>query len=226
MVKKIELQERDLLILNHIKRYRMSTNRVLHQLFFDGRAMDAVSSTVRRLRSADYIGSATLKPPRQFYYHLTNRSTRMLGLPNSFAGSLGEQALPTRYFVLLFCCDEESREVLTPSEFAEEFPDCSDKHIPKEPYFFDSEGRVPRLSYLMADLGADSGRIIRKCRRVFGERLKVEGFRKLIEDDAFSVTILTQQASKKSAIESARKRAPDFEYPVRVEVVPELMGMV
>jgi len=133
--------------------------------------------------------------------------------------------LPTRYGVLRFCCGEKPRQLLLPSEFTEEFEDCSDKHIPKEPYYYDSEGGVPRLSYLMVDLGADAGRIIRKCRRAFGERLKVKGFRDLIEGDAFSVTVLTQQQSKKRAIELARVRGEGFHYPMRVEVVPELLGM-
>ena len=226
MVKSIQLQDRDLKILSHIERFRITTATVLHSMFYEGKAADAVTSTVRRLRQADYISSAKLKPPRRFYYYLTHRTTRMLGLPTSFAESLGEQALPTRYAILRFCCREEYRQLLRPSEFAEEFPECCDKHIPKEPYYYDNDGDAPRLSYLMVDLGADAGRIIRKCRRVFGERLKVTGFRSLIEGDAFSVTVLTQQESKKAAIEAARQRASDFGYPVRIEVIPELMGMV
>ena len=226
MVKNIQLQDRDMKILQHIERFRITTASVLHTMFYDGKEVDAVTSTVRRLRQADYVSSAKLKPPRRFYYYLTHRTTRMLGLPASFAASLGEQALPTRYAVLRFCCRDEYRQLLRPSEFAEEFPGCCDKHIPKEPYYYDSDGDVPRLSYLMVDLGADAGRIIRKCRRVFGERLKVKGFRSLIEGDAFSVTVLTQQESKKAAIEAAQKRASDFSYPIRIEVIPELMGMV
>ena len=226
MVKDIQLQDRDMKILEHIERFRITTSTALHAMFYQGKETDAVTSTLRRLRQADYISSATLKPPRRFYYYLTRRTTRMLGLPASFADSLGEQALPTRYAILRFCCGNEYRQVLRPSEFAEEFPECCNKHIPKEPYYYDSDGDAPRLSYLMVDLGADAGRTIRKCRRVFGERLKVDGFRRLIEGKAFSVTVLTQHASKKAAIEAARKRAADFSYPIRIEVIPELRGMV
>ena len=226
MVKSIELQERDMAILEHVSRFRMSTVPILRVRFYEDKEEDAVHSTVRRLVGGGYLASAKLKPPRRVYYHLTGKAVRMMGLPSSLGNSLGEQALPTRYSVLCFCCRGTYREPLLPLEFEEEFPECIDKRIPKEPYYYDNEGKAPRLSYLMIDLGADSGRIIRKCRRVFGERLKVQGFRSLIEGDAFSVTILTQQESKKRSIELARKRASDFTHPVRVEVVSEVMGMV
>jgi hypothetical protein len=225
MVKDIQLQDRDMKILEHIERFRITTRDVLHGMFYQGKQTDAVTSTLRRLRQAEYISSEILKPPRTFYYHLTRRATRMIGLPASFADSLGEQALPTRYAILRFCCGGQYRPILRTSEFVNEFPECCDKHVPKEPYYYDS-GDVPRLSYLMVDLGADAGRTVRKCRRAFGERLKVKGFRRLIEGKAFSVTVLTQQGSKKAAIEAALKRAKDFKYPIRIEAIPELMGMV
>lgn len=226
MVKRIQIQERDHTILEHIDRYRMTTTDVLHSLFFDGKAKDAVRSTLRRLQGAEYISSASLAPPRRCYYHLASRGARLLGVSQSHADALGEQALPTRYAVLSFCCSGKERKVLRTGEFAEEFPDCVYKGLPNEPYYYDDATGVPRLSYIMVDLGADAGRIIRKCRRVFGERLKIKAFHELIKDDAFSVTLLTSRESKKKAIDAARKRASDFPYPIRVETVSELMGVI
>lgn len=226
MVKRIQLQDRDLAILEHIARYRMTTIDVLHSVFFARNERDAVNSTIRRLRAAEYVASASLSAPRRCYYHLANRGAKLLGISASKARALGEQALPSRYAILNYCCAEESRDVLLPSDFAKEFPDCVQKGVAKEPYYYDDANGVARLSFLMIDHGADAGRIIRKCRRVFGERLKIEAFRELIEGDAFSVTVLTSRETKKQSIEAARKRAEDFPYPIRIEVVSELMGVI
>ena len=223
MVKRIRLQKRDEKILEHIKRFRMTTAETLHGEFFDGKGEDAVTSTIRRLRAAQYIVSADLGPPNRRYYHLTAKSTRLLGLPSSFSCSLGEQALPIRHAILRFCCTGEDRHLLMPSEFSEEFPSCQEKRIPKEPYYLDSKNGVTRLSFLMPDLGAEAGRIVRKCRRAFSVRREIEGFKTLIQGDAFSVTVLTARNSKRDAIIAALKRAESFSDPVSVVVVPDMI---
>ena len=226
MVKRIQLQERDKAILRHVIRYRMTTHRVLHREFFAEQGGDAVTSTLRRLRKAELIESDDLEPPRRVYYHLTAKAASSYGLPASYGKSLGEQALPTRYGVLSFCCSETgSRHLMTAEEFEEEFPECYSSGLPVEPYYLDSENGAPRLALISVDLGADAGRIIRKCRKFFGERMKHEAFRELIQEDAFSVTILTANPRKKDAILAAKKRAKDFSHPIRVAVVPELEGV-
>ncbi len=223
MVKKIRLQPRDLGILEHIARFHMTTMAVLHQQFFVGKGKDAVTSTLRRLRNAGYIETAELKPPRYFYYRLSNKSTQLLGLPESFAKPLGEQGLPTRYAVLRFCCLQgEYRQLYRPTEFSEEFPDCKSAKIPCEPYYLDGDGDAPRLAYIMVDLGAEAGRIVRKCRKVIGTRMQVAGFRSLIEDDAFLITVLTARDSKRDSILAAQARTKDFPHPIRVEAIQEL----
>ena len=223
MVTRVRLQERDREILEHIRRFRMTTPEVLHRLFFSENKLDAVTSTIRRLRKADYLASADLEPPRRCYYHLTSRAVRLMGLPASLGRSLGEQALPTRYAILLFCCThDKERHLLRVDEFQQEFPDCQSKNIPKEPYYFDDDDGATRLAFIMVDLGADAGRIVRKCRKAIGERRKVTGFRSLIQDDAFQLTVLTGRQTKKQAIEAAKKRSEKFTGRLRVEVIEEL----
>ena len=68
----------------------------------------------------------------------------------------------------------------------------------------------------------DAGRIIRKCRKAVSARLKTKGFRALIQDQAFLVTVLTSRQSKKEAIAAAYERLEKFNHPIRIEVVPEL----
>lgn len=226
MVKRIQLQPRDEDILEHVRRYRITTLDVLHRELFTGKGRDAVTSTLRRLRSANLLTTEELKPPRYRYYRLTKEAARSFGLSVGFGMPLGEQALPSRYAMLCYCClGSERRQVLTADEFKEEFPDCDSATLPKEPYYLDTEGVVPRLAFVSVDLGADAGRIIRKCRKFVGERMKQAGFRELIKDDAFLITILTARKRKQSTILAAKRRAKNFPYPVRVEVVPELEGM-
>lgn len=227
MVKRIRLQERDKAILEHIQRYRMTTTDVLHSQFFPDNGEDAVHSTLRRLRGAEYVSSADLAPPKRKYYHLTPRGARLLGLPASYGRPLGEQALPIRFATLLFCCGaKQPRPVMESKEFIEEFPDCVDSSIPKEPYYFDETDGVARLAFIIVDLGAEAGRTVRKCRKAYGEREKLQGFREVIKGDAFLVTVLTSRESKKSAIESALARAKDFKRPVRIEVVEQLADLL
>lgn len=226
MVRRIQIQERDHSILEHIERYRMSTPGVLKAKVFKDLKPEAMKSCMRRLREAGYVATAPLSPPRHLYYHLANRGAHLLGVSTKHAKPLGEQALPTRLAVLSFCCGPNGSEVLTASEFKEEFSDCLSKGVPVEPYYYDAQSGAPRLSFIMVDMGADAGRIIRKCRKAFGERMKVAGFRSLIEEDAFSVTVLTPRESKKAATIAALKRAKDFHHPIRIEVVPELTGVL
>lgn len=227
MVASIRLQARDEAILKHIERYRLTTASVLHESLFAGKGRDAVTSTLRRLRRGNLVASQELAPPRQRYYHLTAQAARLRGLPASYARPLGEQALPTRYAILRFCCDgDEPREVMRPGEFRHMFADCQASHLPLEPYYFDVDGPTTRLGLLVVDLGADARRIVRKFRKLIGQRERVAGFRSLIRDDAFVITILTAREAKKGAIVVARQRAKDLSCRIRVEVVPSFIGVL
>ena len=94
--KRIRLEERDLDILKHVSRYRMTVLEVLQRMpFFSDDSPHAAKEAVRRLRSGGYLKSATLYRTRR-YYHLTRTAanvdargnfTSLSGLPGWKDGS-------------------------------------------------------------------------------------------------------------------------------------------
>ncbi|TWU64519.1 hypothetical protein V7x_00630 [Crateriforma conspicua] len=225
MVKRIRLQHRDHAILRHIARYRMTTAETLHEMFFAGKGADAVTSTLRRLREADYVCSSDLAPPRRCYYRLTARATRAIGVAPSLSRPLGEQALPIRYAVLRHC-SKSKRQFLTADEFCSEFSECVATGLPNEPYCLHDDGESPGLVFLLVDLGADVGRIVRKCRKALGERKRILGFRDLIEGKAFSVNVLTARDEKRVALQTALERDNSITDAVSVSVVNDFVGLI
>ncbi|MEN1681428.1 MAG: hypothetical protein AAGJ46_17750 [Planctomycetota bacterium] len=201
----------------------MTTAEVLHQLFFRGRGTEAVRSTVRRLRHAGYLQTGDLTATKRQYLRLSKLGTRVLGIPASFCRPLGEQALIGRYAVLAYCCAAASnRLLLQPDEFEEEFADCVSKGLPNEPYSLEqSDGRT-RLAYLLVGYGADAGRVVRKCQRAYVMRQRVDGFCKLLADDAFIVTVLTAEPTKKEAVLAAASRNERLRFRIGVETLTQL----
>ena len=82
MKKKINLTARDLLILEHLKTFEVSTKRVLQSQFFQGKKMDAVVSMQRRLdyRGVGFICGTRIPSSRTHYYRLTRRGADFLGV--------------------------------------------------------------------------------------------------------------------------------------------------
>jgi len=82
----IELQDRDIDVLKHIARYRMTVEGVLENMpFFKSATRDAVKGVIRRLREAGYVESAPLYQ-RKCYYYLTKRGANAIGDHEYVAG--------------------------------------------------------------------------------------------------------------------------------------------
>lgn len=203
----------------------MTTAETLHETFFAGKGADAVTSTLRRLRAGDYVCSSDLAPPRRCYYRLTQRATRAIGVAPSLSRPLGEQALPIRYAVLRHCSKSRC-QFLTADEFCSEFSECVSSGLPNEPYCLQDDEESLGLVFLLVDLGADVGRIIRKCRKALGERKKISGFRDLIEGKAFKANVLTARAEKRVALQTALERDDSITDAVSVSVVDDFAGLL
>lgn len=226
MVKRnIRLQPRDHAILDHVRRYRITTQEVLQMVFFPEQKIDAVKSTVRRLTGAGHLTDAPLYGTRK-YYHLTTRTGRALfSLPDYFCRPLGEQALPQTFGVLCFCClASEFRERFTREQFEAQFPDLASAQYP-HPYYIDDDGEKKRLGCILVDQGADHKRILRKCRDIVNDKKLSAPFRGLIENDDFLIAIVTTRDTKKAAIEAAAERNA-FRTRLRVETVPSLQHLI
>ena len=224
MVNPIRLQARDHQILGHLRRYRISTPQVLWKLFFDGRKLDAVTSTVRRLRGANLVRSAKLNR-RQSYLFLTREGAREAGMPSHLAGPLGEQSLVENYGILGFCClGSEQREKLLPEEFESGFEELARDGIDCAPCYISETGSGARLGCIAVDQGANTRTLLRKFRRWIADRSLSAVFRSYLLEDALLLSVATSQPTKRAEL---LRLASKTDLPVRlyVEVVPGLAGL-
>ena len=162
-----ELQERDVQILKHVYRYRVSTNEVLYRLFFpDAKNTESVRRVVtRRLVDRGYLDRGELRGNRR-YYHLTTTATKHFGWSDEMA-KIGTQTLPEVYATLLYCCTGETiYRRFTREEFRESFSEFAEKIPSFNSGPFDSfylepaedkneDGNIVRLMKIEVDLGGD-----------------------------------------------------------------------
>lgn len=81
MKKQIKLMPRDLAILDHLAEFDVTTKKVLHKAFYEGRRMKAVDSTIRRLdaRGVGFVFGCNQPNSRTQYFQLTPEGAAFLG---------------------------------------------------------------------------------------------------------------------------------------------------
>jgi hypothetical protein len=221
----IALTGTDEAILAHVRRFRMTTQEVVHRLFYPGRDPDVVKSSLRRLRDGGHLASATLYQQRR-YYHLTPRAARVLfGEKDKVARPFGEQALPRAYGILAFCClREPTRTKYTTAEFEKTFPQLVAPGLPSSWYYRDEDGTHNRLGFIQVDHGAHHRRIVSKCHAVIRRRMEFDTWRTLITADRFVIAIVTARQRKADRIqETLREELQTVKF--RIELVPELVNL-
>ena len=130
--KRLRIRKRDMQILQHVAKFRMTTQDALHARFFAGQQRDAVKSTLRRLCGAGpqgYFLKAEPLDARRVYYRLTPRATQLLGLADDLARPLGIQARIRRYAILWLMCIDDSavRVPFNLRDFPDHFPIAADR---------------------------------------------------------------------------------------------------
>lgn len=223
----LKLTERDVEILGHIRRFRMTTSDVLHRLFFKGNEIDAVKSWVRRLRDADYLQTADLITPRKYLYLRPKAVRKLYGESGKMAKALGVFALARQFGILSFCClGETAHRKLTVFEFKDMFPSLADNSLPKDFYYVDKSGATQRLGFIYVDHGCANERIYQRYRHIVAQRYRIAAWRQeVIEPDRFTVAIVTAKPEKKKRIEEVfAERKPMV--PYCVEAVPDLIHLV
>ena len=214
------LSQRDQLILEHVARYRITTNEVVHKLHFRRQRPNAVTKVTARLTRLDSLRRATLDHPRA-YFTLGSAGTAMLGLPENRALPLGPQSLPTEFGVLAFAAlGRSTRRRLTRQELQERFPDF-EQGIIEQAYCLDAAGV---LELVRVDLGGAPDHIARKCRADMQSRLAAASFAKLIAAGQFRLVVVSCTTEKAAAIGEALQRHlwPDG-LLFHLAVVPELI---
>lgn len=221
----LELTARDRRILDHVRRYRITTNEVLLRDFVP--SADALKTVLKRL-VGPCLQSRPLGLRRRVYYQLTNAAAKQLGEPVEVARPLGLQALSRAYAVLAFCrLANTTRERLDRHELRADFPELVEANLTKQAdYYIDEWQEKACLARIVIDQGTEHTALIRKCRRIIRDcSKKVSGFAQAADADEFAFAIITAERTKQNAIRDALARSP-LGVPVRLHTVPELTELL
>lgn len=217
------LTQRDQTILDHVVRYRITTNEVLHHALFDHCLLNAVTKVTSRLCCRDYLRRYPLCYPR-CYFTLGSRATSLLGLPENRSLPLGPQSLPTEYALLVFAVMGKSDHVrLTRGEFNKQFPSVK-TGLAEQAYCFDADQDV--LELVRVDLGGAVDHVARKCEADIAARRDDSPFSTLLQEERFRLVIITTTAEKAAAIQqSLRSRIWPDGLLLHIAVVSDLLNL-
>lgn len=239
--------ERDLKILKHVAEFHLTTAEALLVLFFQGKRIDAVKSTLRRLGTSKSGKGLLQSEPldsQRVYYRLTSRAVRLLGVSRDRARPLGRQAVCKRYALLWFICLQRpgKRLLFQPQDYPELFS-LGHSRFPRHYFYFDQRSRGPlRIGFVIIDHGAHPQRLLRKLREKALLFLNHTCFTDFILSHSLEMTLLTLSPEKQESLERLiaqkllpelqRKRIPHsgrphpFTFPVQIETVPGLLPLI
>ena len=188
-------------VLEHITRYRMTTNEILEARCFPELTSNAVTKITANLCRGGYLERHPLSGG-QDYFVLSRKTAKLLGVSARRSEPLGLQALPFHYGVLLYCClGEVPRERLTAEELREKYGLTS---VADRAAAYCEDG--DRLVLLRVDLGGSADHVARKCREDFRRRMEDPNWRELIDAGRFRIIIITGISEKAAAIRQALAR--------------------
>jgi hypothetical protein len=213
------LNSRDRQILDHVARYRLSTNAIVHAEFFRSNRLDAAMKVTARLVRDGWLHSYPFVGLRS-YFVLTLAATRQCGVGEDRALPLGPQALPTDAAVLEYClAGARKRRRMTPSELAQQFPEWPHA-LRAAPHALNSQGH---LELIRVDHGAPADHVARKCLADITRRLAVPELEERIDAGQLTLVVLTPSSDKAAAI---RRSLAAKEFPetltIHLAVIPEL----
>lgn len=237
----LNLSQRDWNILKFVLRHRIVTFEVLRRVFFDGKEIDAVKSTLRRLCGRYRLLTPERLDVRRGYYRLTQRAAALLGARTAMVRPLGPQSLIERFAVLWFITlDRPGRRTLfNPRQFPEQF-DLGSHRLPRANFYIEDDDQgQSRLGYIVVDHGGHLRRIIHKSVRVLLRFLKRGWFDDYFAAGRFTLTVLTLNGAKQKSLqfglnsqvrESLRYALSRFTHKqplaLQVVVVPGLIGLI
>lgn len=220
------LTKRDREILDHVARFRLTTNEILQRVLFDGQQPNAVTKVTARLCEHKFLASFPLIYPQQ-YYRLGERGAALLGLHESRTRPLGPQSLPMEYGVLLYATRRDQPLIrLTPIELRQRFDFfepawCEAAHVLRV------AGRDAVMELLRVDLGGSADHVARKCFADAMSRWRSEPFQELIRRRAFRCVLISSTTEKAAVIQSSLEK---HQWPeglaVHLATVPDLLPLI
>ncbi len=216
--------ERDAAILEHLKRYHLTTPEILHRLFFPGVRVNAVRKVTGRLCRERRIRPCRLFDQRK-YFVLTPREAVRLGEHRSIARPFEYQGLVNAFGVLAYCVQTGTNK-FTPKEFREKFPELVIPGVRLGNYYIDveetPEGRKSRIGFMLVDYGTSETTILKKLRKIAVRGLTLPAFTRLIQKGNFVNAVIAPTTTKAEAIKAALLCEPPGFIRYRVEVVEDL----
>lgn len=201
-----EHEERNLRVLRHIGRYRLTLRETLSRLFLDGRE---AGNLVQHLRAEGLVRARSRRdgeglPKGISYYQLTAKGTRAAGFKDeSRARPLAQAELHKALSVLWFCCmRKQRRDRLEGDELARLFgleelpaplrghPHCRDLNW-KHPVLH--QAYVPSPSALLENVARGVSRRINKARAE-------PCLQSLLANRSYGILVLIDEPGRRKAI--------------------------
>lgn len=215
-----QLNDRDLRILEHTIRYRLTIPEFLHRLFFAETQLNAVTKVTSRLTDSGWLARHELPRGRSYFvpggraaeaYHLST------GRPRAFS----EQTLPTAYGLLADCVHSGNVR-LTENDFRTMLPHLALRGLLHLPHVIDKTQGKNRLALVVVDRDNPVERLMIKAARGIKKHVQHRAYEELILRDEFSVRIVTATPEKGAAVGRVVARREDRSVPILVAVAPEL----
>lgn len=237
------LTKRDRLILTHLALYGLGTTESLHQLFFAGKKLDAVKSTLRRLGSAGakLLVKEVINGSRRVYYRLTPKGATAIGHRGD-CKRLGDSRLPRSYALMYFTClhaDGAHRHYCHPRQHPDLFP-LGGERLPKIDFYMaertvnETGKRTVSLGFTITDTSVNWRRIVERSVKHTRRLVSKRWFEPIMRSGNFELTVLTVSPPRRRAIELVldgelrRLLRPDFmrlkieqapRFPIQTQVV-------
>lgn len=212
--------KRDREILKHIARYRLTTDDVLLQLFFEHTEYkNAIDRVMKRLARQGWVRSYVYRGTEK-YHMLGLKAARLLDAPH-YPRPVTEQTLPALIAILCYCVRYKVKRI-EESGLAKEFASLCVPEFAGASYYADRTIDPPRtrLHLIIVDRNNTIRRLNRVVSRAVVRRYRYASFHDLIQKQHFALTIVTTSERRKQFIEKKIENESRL-VPHRVRVVPD-----
>jgi hypothetical protein len=208
-------------VLDHARRYTLTTPEALARRFFPERA--TAEAVIERLQDRGSLTPAYPLYADRVYFQLTDRACAEFYRRDETWRPLSRGALAKAYAILAFCClGNDYRERLLKTECQRQFPGLYRHHFPYPDYFLTQAGKdTAPLGFLSVDRSREPERQVRRVHELVDRLAQIDGFVGLLQQEILSLTVITATAEKAAKLKAGFARRPLPVVP-HIVVIPEL----